>query len=65
MRSDQNLDSEGNYLFSGFNSATTHRTIPTLLLIAPPKTCHATAETKVFENPYPMHAIPECRQKAD
>lgn len=46
------------YLFSGFSSATTHLTMPTLLLMAPPKTCHATAETKDFENPYPIHESP-------
>lgn len=35
----------GTDLFSGFSSATTHRTIATLLLMAPPNTCHNTAGT--------------------
>jgi len=40
------------------SSATTHLTIPTLLLMAPPSICQAIADAKDFESPYPTHAIP-------
>lgn len=46
------------HLFSGLSSATTHLVMATLLLIAPPKTCHRTATGKLLASPYPVYDIP-------
>ena len=46
------------YLFSGYISATTHRTMLTLLFKDPPTICHVMAAAKPLESPYPTQARP-------